>query len=186
MSSTLTANKYLSKREVLMMDEILPSLPLRSRLILSMLMNLGMRGAELLAMKVKDVSLRDGHIFVPGKKRSRPRTFPIPEVLEKDLKAYLSGTIGEGERALFEISGSGLKKLWMRHRPVKKGIHALRHTFAITLYLKTRDIKLVQFCLGHRSINSTMVYVDLAYSLEVMSTILSKNLYDGVNSHAKA
>jgi integrase/recombinase XerD len=35
----------------------------------------------------------------------------------------------------------------------------LRHTFATDLYQRTRDVFLVKEALGHRSIESTLVYV---------------------------
>jgi len=186
MSSTLTASKFLSDREIEKLKESLKFLELRGRLMISMLMNLGMRGAELLEIRLCEVNIGEGFIQVPGKKNSRPRTFPIPDVLERDLKEYFSMQIGEPNRPLFEITISGVKKIWGRVRPVKKGLHSLRHTFAITVFERTRDIKLVQVCLGHRSIANTMVYADFVYSRDEMKRILSKNLYDGVNSHAKA
>lgn len=40
--------------------------------------------------------------------------------------------------------------------------HALRHTFGTQLYKSTKDLALVKRELGHKSINSTMVYVHLA------------------------
>ena len=36
--------------------------------------------------------------------------------------------------------------------------HTLRHTFAMRLYQKTRDVLLVKEALRHRSIASTLVY----------------------------
>jgi len=36
--------------------------------------------------------------------------------------------------------------------------HALRHSFAVALYARSRDIALVQRALGHESIVSTLRY----------------------------
>jgi len=38
--------------------------------------------------------------------------------------------------------------------------HSLRHTFAMRVYARTKDLLLVKKLLGHRSINSTLVYAE--------------------------
>jgi hypothetical protein len=50
--------------------------------------------------------------------------------------------------------------IWCRKAGVDRRIspHDLRHSFAIRLYRKTRDLLLVQAALRHRSIASTCVY----------------------------
>jgi site-specific recombinase XerD len=37
-------------------------------------------------------------------------------------------------------------------------VHSLRHTFAMNLYRKTGDLRLVQTALGHRHISTTEIY----------------------------
>jgi site-specific recombinase XerC len=50
--------------------------------------------------------------------------------------------------------------LWCSRAGVERHVkpHDLRHSFAITLYRRTRDLLLVQEALRHRSIASTTVY----------------------------
>jgi integrase/recombinase XerC len=55
---------------------------------------------------------------------------------------------------------------------VHKKLHGLRHTFAIRLYKKTKDIRLVQVALGHRNITNTMVYADYAYSQQELRKLI--------------
>ena len=40
----------------------------------------------------------------------------------------------------------------------KKGPHFLRHTFASLLYMKSKDLVLVQEALGHADINTSRIY----------------------------
>ena len=41
----------------------------------------------------------------------------------------------------------------------------MRHWFATTEYLKTRDLLHVKYLLGHKNIETTMIYVHLAQGL---------------------
>jgi integrase len=65
---------------------------------------------------------------------------------------------------LFPITYNRLRQIWDLYRPVQKKFHSLRHTFAIQLYKKTKDIRLVQVALGHRNVMNTMIYADYVYS----------------------
>jgi integrase/recombinase XerC len=69
----------------------------------------------------------------------------------------------EGEY-LFELSYPRLDQIWSLYKPSGKKFHSLRHTFALMLYDKTKDILLLKRALGHRNINNTMVYANFAAS----------------------
>lgn len=178
MKTEINKNKFLSGEEL---SELMVSLRLstpRNRLMISLLLNLGMRGAELLEAKVGDVNLKENKIHIVGKKNSRSRYFPIPAAVREELEIWVFGKSAQDK--LFPVTISCLKTVWMKMRPSEKGLHSLRHTFAIELFRKTRDIKLVQTCLGHRSIQNTMVYADYVYSTEEISDALAMGLFGGV------
>jgi site-specific recombinase XerD len=42
-----------------------------------------------------------------------------------------------------------------------KSVHALRHSYAVELYSKEKDLRVVQKQLRHVSIQSTLVYADV-------------------------
>jgi site-specific recombinase XerD len=42
-----------------------------------------------------------------------------------------------------------------------KSVHALRHSYAVQLYRRQRDLRAVQKQLGHASIQTTQVYADV-------------------------
>jgi integrase/recombinase XerC len=65
-----------------------------------------------------------------------------------------------------------LYQIWQFYRPVPKKFHALRHTFAIELYQKTKDLRLVQVALGHRNITNTMIYADYIYSQQELKKLI--------------
>lgn len=134
---------------------------------LMLLMVLGCRASELLGMIHSDWSSDDKkHYFkITGLKGSRDRELPTNKrltpyfnQLKLDLKAYFD-VKGDNE-ALFPWSYSNLQRVWYMYRPVQKKMHSLRHTRAIEVYKKSKDIHLVKFILGHKTLLSTQVYVD--------------------------
>ncbi len=50
--------------------------------------------------------------------------------------------------------------MWLKVAGIRgtSGTHALRHSFATRLYRKSRNVLLVKQALGHRNIESTLVY----------------------------
>ena len=48
---------------------------------------------------------------------------------------------------------------------LKIRLYDLRHWYASTTYVKTRDIFLVKYLLGHRHIQSTIIYMHIAKGL---------------------
>ena len=106
-------------------------------------------------------------ILLKGLKGSNDREIPIPDWLFNEVQK-LAPTSGR----LFPVSYSRLRQIWEFYRPVPKKFHSLRHTFAIGLYKKTRDLRLVQVALGHRNITNTMVYADYVYSQQELRRLI--------------
>ena len=49
-------------------------------------------------------------------------------------------------------------------------VHATRHSYAVEVYRRTRDLRLTQRLLGHSSVTTTQVYAD----------VLDQDVRDGV------
>ena len=45
--------------------------------------------------------------------------------------------------------------------PTHWGVHATRHSYAVEVYRRTRDLRLTQRLLGHSSVTTTQVYADV-------------------------
>ena len=80
--------------------------------------------------------------------------------------------MSKADDLLFPISYSRLIQIWEHYRPTHKKFHSLRHTFAIRLYKKTKDLRLVQVALGHRNITNTMIYADYVYSQQELRKLI--------------
>lgn len=141
----------------------------RDPLMIMLALKTGARATELLNLKANDYDPRDKTVFIRGIKGSNDREIPIPDFLAHALDCYLKR---HREEILFPICYHRLKQIWDLYRPNKKKFHALRHTFALVVYEKTRDLKLTQTVLGHRNISNTMIYLDFVYSKKELKRIL--------------
>lgn len=134
----------------------------RNCLALLLALKTGARAQELLNIRKSDLNNYDQTVFIKGLKGSDDRELPIaPEVYE-ELEAYVRGM--KDSDHIFPVSYHRLRQIWCEYRPVGKKFHCLRHTFAIRLYKKTKDIRLLQVALGHRNVVNTMIYADYVYS----------------------
>lgn len=117
----------------------------------------GARALELRLIKKSDLNHQTRGVLVRGVKKSNNREVPIPDWLFNHL-VRLEGPV------LFDVGRTRLKEIWWQYRPVKKGFHSLRHTFAIRQLRKHGRIDVIKKMLGHVSLTNTMVYIDYAYT----------------------
>ncbi|NJL24091.1 MAG: site-specific integrase [Calothrix sp. SM1_5_4] len=168
----LNKNKYLLEPEAERLHYILDSFQHkdpRNCTLLWLLLHTGGRAQEILNLRVEDLNTYDETVFIRGIKGSNDRELPVAPWLFKRLLQE----IGHAENnTLFPISYNRLRQIWDHYRPVHKKLHALRHTFAIRLYKKTKDLRLVQVALGHRNITNTMIYADYVYSQQELRKLI--------------
>ena len=169
----LNKNKYLLDPEAEKLEEILDSFidkDERNCLLLYLALKTGARVQELLNLTKADINRHDQTVFIRGIKGSNDREIPLVSQLFDRLSNYAE-KIERSER-LFNISYNRLRQIWDMYRPVHKKLHSLRHTFAIRLYKKTKDLRLVQVALGHRNITNTMIYADYVYSQQELRRLI--------------
>lgn len=160
----ITKQKYLLPDELAYLMKRLDKT--RDGLMIKLALKTGARAQELLNIKATDLSVDS--VFIHGLKGSFDREIPIDKNFVKDLLALEHGPKGE----LFDITYPRLVQIWETWRPAKKPFKATRHTFAVELYKDTRDIRLVQLALGHKSINNTLVYAALVDGQEKLREAL--------------
>lgn len=126
----------------------------------------GARARELLLTKEADITSEG--IYIHALKNSNDREIPLQK---EDI--YLLKQLPTVDGLIFPISYSRAVQLWHYYRPVQtKSLKCTRHTFAVELYKKTKDIRLVQYALGHRNINNTLVYAALVDGQEKLKAAL--------------
>lgn len=145
---------------------------LRNRLIVELFYATGIRRAELVNLKISQVSISEKTIKVLGK-RNKERIIPLLPSIELTLDQYLREreelSIIEDEEFLL-LSKKGIKiyeTLVYRvinsyfskaSEKVKRSPHILRHSFATHLLNEGADLNAVKELLGHASLASTQVY----------------------------
>ncbi|MCZ6594598.1 MAG: tyrosine-type recombinase/integrase [Bacteroidetes bacterium] len=145
---------------------------LRNRLIVELFYATGIRRAELVNLKISQVSISEKTIKVLGK-RNKERIIPLLPSIELTLNQYLREreelSIIEDEEFLL-LSKKGIKiyeTLVYRvinsyfskaSEKVKRSPHILRHSFATHLLNEGADLNAVKELLGHASLASTQVY----------------------------
>lgn len=145
---------------------------IRDKLIVEMFYVTGMRRAELIHLKVKNVDRSSNTIKVLGK-RNKERIIPILSVIADQIDLYIrerETLEGNTDDDYFFVSKKGLKlsesfvyrlinSYFSRvSEKVKKSPHVLRHTFATHLLNNGADLNSVKELLGHSSLASTQVY----------------------------
>lgn len=174
MNSELNKSKFLSPKEydklVVTLDEFELS-DYRNVTLLLTAMFTGARPSEVLAIKKSDLSDESKSVFIKGLKGSRDREIPLPPGIYSRLKT-LACEAPTNQEKIFPIALRTMQTIWHNYRPTKKGVRSLRHTFAIRLYEKTKDIRLVQMALGHRSMSNTQVYAEYVYNQQELRRLL--------------
>ncbi|WP_347050723.1 tyrosine-type recombinase/integrase [Flavobacterium olei] len=145
---------------------------IRDKLIVEMFYVTGMRRAELIHLKVKNVDRSSNTIKVLGK-RNKERIIPILSVIANQIDLYIrerEALEDNTDDDYFFVSKKGLKlsesfvyrlinSYFSRvSEKVKKSPHVLRHTFATHLLNNGADLNSVKELLGHSSLASTQVY----------------------------
>lgn len=173
-TTVLNSSKFLSDDEVTQLNRVLESWSEkepRNVLMIRMLLKYGMRISELLELRKRDVDPLEFRI--KGSKGGLPREFPLSKDLALALAAELKKCESLDDR-VFPILYNRARDIWADYRPVRKRIHSLRHTFAVRLYLKTKDIRLVQRALGHKHLATTLIYQEFFYTKESFKQLLDE------------
>jgi len=160
----------------------------RNLTMLSLMLNTGLRLAEMTALKWRDLDLTTGKLMVRQGKGAKgsDRSLWVAEADTDRLRSWRERQAKEC-RSTFEHIFTTLQGKLLGHRYVqrmvaryaaKAGIdknispHTLRHTFATDLYRETSKIRLVQKVLGHSDLSTSMVYTHV-FDPEVESALKS-------------
>ena len=154
----------------------------RDEALVALMLETGLRNFEARAVNFDHLSFRDerpsiGHVLVPEGKGRKRRTVPFPPdvwralcFLKRDIEERYGPEAIKDDAPVFLLeSGArmgrdGMRMLFKRLSE-RAGLwvtpHMLRHTYAITMVKRGLHITVLQKFLGHASIETTMIYLQL-------------------------
>lgn len=145
---------------------------LKHRTILMTLYATGLRLSEAMALELSDIDSPRMLIRVRLGKGKRDRYVPLSETLLKQLRLYWKhsrpkGWLFPSKDPRFPLGVSSIQKVCatvVHKAGLNKRVnpHMLRHSFATHLLEAGTDLKTIQVLLGHRSLNTTSVYLHVA------------------------
>jgi len=157
----------------------------RNGTMLRLMLNTGLRLAEVTGLKWHDVDLTTGKLMVRQGKGSKDRTLWVAEGDIDRLRGWRerqARQCGQCDHAFTTLQGQPLGHRYVQRMvkryAAKAGIdknvspHTLRHSFATDLYRETSKIRLVQKVLGHSDLSTTMIYTHI-FDEEVESALKS-------------
>jgi integrase/recombinase XerD len=146
---------------------------LRNLCLLRLMLNTGLRAAEVLKVKTRDIDWSSNKLMVRQGKGKKDHSSWVGEEDLALLQLWVAkkARIPESEWLFTSRDGKLILTRYLRcmvKRLAKKaGIckdvhpHTLRHTFATDLYRQTKNLRLTQKALGHSQISSTMIYTHI-------------------------
>lgn len=150
--------KYLDKDVILARIDDMP--PGRDKMLVITMWRTGCRVSEVTNIKKKDIDFKNRTIRISWLKSRKwlERVIPLQKGLA-DLLAVFCTALNMDDR-LFPYTRQNVLKItkkWLKVSP-----HKIRHSYTINLIRQGVQIQDLQKLLGHKNINTTMIYYSIS------------------------
>lgn len=145
---------------------------LKHRIVLTLIYSAGLRGQEVINLKIADVDFERKTIHIRQSKYKKDRIVPLSDYMANGLKKYIKAEnphiwLFNGKESDGRYSIRGLS--WILRENLKKtsiekqiNLHSLRHSYATHLLEEGLNIVTIKDLLGHAEITTTMIYLHTA------------------------
>ena len=145
---------------------------LKQSIVLALIYSAGLRGQEVINLKISDVDFERKTIHIRQSKYKKDRIIPLSPAMAIGLIKYLNAEnphiwLFNGKEPDGRYSVRGLS--WVMRENLKKtsitkdvSLHTLRHTYATHLLEEGINIVTLKELLGHADITTTMIYLHVA------------------------
>jgi integrase/recombinase XerD len=145
---------------------------LKQRVVLTLIYSAGLRGQEIINLKISDVDFERMTIHIRQSKYKKDRIVPLSPTMAIGLKKYLkaenphiwlfNGKEPDGRYSIRGLSWVMRENLKKTNITKKVNLHTLRHTYATHLLEQGLNIVTLKELLGHAEISTTMIYLHVA------------------------
>ncbi len=145
---------------------------LKHRIVLTLIYSAGLRGQEVINLKLADIDFERKTIHIRQSKFKKDRIVPLSDYIAIGLKKYIAVEnphiyLFNGKGPDRQYSARGLS--WVMREAIKRttikkevNLHSLRHSYATHLLEEGINIVTVKDLLGHAHITTTMIYLHVA------------------------
>lgn len=166
--SSKSLPEVLSQNE--MRDLLRSCNDLRDKALIGLLYDTGMRKSEVIKLELRDIDFDRSAVHIRAGKGQKDRYVPFSKNMQIVMHAYISHF--KPSKYVFESSvdvkfngewPSQVLKRALRKTVITKHVscHTLRHSYATHLLEYGIDIRRIQIWLGHKSIKTTSVYLNI-------------------------
>lgn len=141
----------------------------RNLVMMSLMLDAGLRCAEVLALRLVDMELQSGKLTVRDGKGGKDRTLWLNETVLALMREWRESRPNQTELYFTTLKDGEIDSRYVREMVkrygqkagIKKDVHphVLRHTFATRLYQETKNLEMVRRALGHADISTTGIYL---------------------------
>jgi len=142
----------------------------------------GLRVSEVTKIMVSDINLYNLTLVIKNSKGHKDRITLLSGKIIDDLKLiikkrsandFLFKTISNKKYSVRTVQKIFENALLKANIKKKASCHSLRHSFAVHLLENGTDIRIIQKLLGHKSIKTTMIYLQMAdiYNAKIISPL---------------
>lgn len=154
-------------------DQIIANSSKKLATAISISKDTGLRPVELVRTKLRDYDLEKGAVYPATAKNGSPRVLRLKNSALNMFNKYIASRNIKPNDNVFGTWNSDTYGKWFRYYRNKTAeklqdpsirtirLYDLRHFFATMLYHKTRDILFVKQQMGHRKIETTLIYTQL-------------------------
>jgi len=158
------------------LEQIIAGAGKKTSIFFQLLMETGARSGEAEALIWDNIDIERCVLRIEPEKNSKPRTIKV----SRNLINRLIGLKRKDKRVFGKTTYNNRRTCWGHTRKrlarklnnpeiTKVTFHTVRHWYATTLFHETRNLPLVQRRLGHRNINSTLIYIQIEEELYLQS-----------------
>jgi len=151
--------KYITQEEISSMLDKAKKDRYRNYILLLTLSRTGMRVSEIVKLQKRDI--QENIITVRQGKGKKDRVIPLERELGNILGVFTDGK--QPKDVLFPITDRQVRNVVYKYAPDGLDVHphTLRHSFAVHCLKNGMNIRNLQKILGHSSLTTTQVYLDV-------------------------